>query len=428
MNFPAKRHGSFRGVFIFSLLLQKKTMKTPTLLLLLAATVSGCISLDGLGRGPSRTDSERNDHPSSDERTPDLPGPAATTDTTLYYTAVRFPDSYDWQRDTAYGKVGFELLLCREGTTLLTLPNGPEAPFCADPDRHHILDGHLYTERMLANETLIGRDGVELFRFDGREFLLGLLQDGEDLHTVSRPVSGKGFSYRVNGKPLLTRSDGSVFGSLTDPSYGPGGALYRNDGQVAFCFRSGYVTTAAHYLARDGKEIHLDNILPGRTVLDLKQHGDQTLILYPSFMRNVMYEGRIWPGEHGYAVTGRFSDGTGGYIQGLIESSGLSDMRPVCREENAVMYHSAEETCAVYFSQDGTVRWNMLEGGGAGSSGEPCHFFSGACAALAGSRFAIALTPKDIHRPPRILNGSRTLDTGIYGYVSSVALEISRPN
>ncbi len=92
------------------------------------------------------------------------------------------------------------------------------------------------------------------------------------------------------------------------------------------------------------------------------------------------------------------------------------------------MYHSAEETCAVYFSQDGTVRWNMLEGGGAGSSGEPCHFFSGACAALAGSRFAIALTPKDIHRPPRILNGSRTLDTGIYGYVSSVALEISRPN
>lgn len=143
-------------------------------------------------------------------------------------------------------------------------------------------------------------------------------------------------------------------------------------------------------------------------------------------MRNVMYEGRIWPEEHGYAVTGRFSDGTGGYIQGLIESSGLSDMRPVCREESAVLYHTPERTFAVSVGPDGTVRWDALDG--SDSSGEPCHFFSGACAALAGSRFAIALTPKDIRRPPRILNGSRTLDTGIYGYVSSVALEISRPN
>ena len=400
-------------------------MKTYALFLLLAAALASCDPLNGLGGGPTRTDTERDNHTADGGRVPELP-PSSRPDTTLYYTAVRFPDSYDWQRDTAYGQTDFELLLCREGTTLLTLPYGPEAPFCADPNRHHILGGHLYTERMLGEETLVGRDGVELFRFEGREFLLGLLEDGEDLYTLSRPVSGKGFSFRRNGKPLLTRSDGTVFGSLTDPSYSPGGALYRSGGQIVFFFWAGYAYNAYHYLVQDGKEIRLDNILAGQTVLDVKLHDNETCILYPSFMRHLLYEGRIWPEEKGYSVTGRFSDGTGGYIQGLVEASGLSNMRSVCREDSAVMYHSAELTVAVSTGADGVVRWNMLEGDG--SSEEPCHFFSGACAALTGARFTIALTPKDIHRPPRILNGSRTVNTNLYGYVSSVALEVSLPN
>ena len=403
-------------------------MKTPTLFLLwLAAAVFGCDPLASLGGGLNRLNTGRDNHTAPDEHAPELPS-SSRPDTTLYYTAVRFPDSYDWQRDTAYGQTDFELLLCRDNTTLLTLPFGPDAPFCADPDRHHILGGHLYTERMLATETVVGRDGVELFRFEGREFLLGLLEDGENLYTLSRPASGKGFSYRKNGTPLLAHADGTVYGSLTDPSYGPGGALYRSSGKIVFYYWAGYASNASLYLVQDGKDIRLDNILLGRNVLDIKQHNNETCVLYPSFFRNLMYEGRIWPEERGYSITGRFSDGTGGYIQGLVESSGLGDMRPVCREDSAVMYHSAEETCAVYLGKDGTVRWNRLEGGGAGGSEDPCHFFSGACAALKGTRFAIALTPRDIHRPPRILNGSRTVNTGLYGYVSSVALEVNLPN
>ena len=395
-------------------------------LLLLAAAICGCVSLDGLGGGPHRTDTERDGHPSPDTRTPELPGLSSKPDTTLYYTAVRFPDSYDWQRDTAYGQTDFELLLCREGTTLLTLPYGPEAPFCADPNRHHILGGHLYTERMLASETLIGRDGVELFRFDGREFLLGLLEDGEDLYTLSRPVSGKGFSYRKNGKILLAHSDATVYGSLTDPSYAPGGALYRSAGQIVFCYWAGYAYNSYHYLVQDGKDIRLDDILPGRNVLDIKLHDSQTFILYPNFWRRLLYEGRIWPEGSSYSVTGRLSDGYGGYQYEVMDVNSDFLQPTVCREESAVLYHTPEATCAVANGSDGTVRWYTPDGNY--HSEEPCHFFSGACAALAGKRFAIALTPKDIRRPPRILNGSRTLNTGLYGYVSSVALEVTLPN
>ncbi|MCR4824482.1 MAG: hypothetical protein K5849_03890 [Bacteroidales bacterium] len=400
-------------------------MKTFIILLCLAAVCSACIPLDGgLGTGPNRNDTGRGGPATRPGQTQNAPA-CSGTDTTLYYSAVRFPPSYDWQRDTAYGNAGFELLLCREGTTLLTLPSGPQVPFCADPDRHHILDGRLYTERMLGEETLIGRDGVELFRFEGREFLLGLLADGEDLYTLSRPVSGRGFSFRLNGRPLLTRADGDPFGNLTDPSYSPGGALYRDNGQTVFAFRAGYITSTSYYLVRDGVETRLGDILPGRHILDLKQHGGRAFVLYPSFLKNLLYEGRIWPEGDSYAITGRFSDGTGGSFQGWLAANDWTVQRELCRTE-AVLYHSPEATCGVTPGTDGMLRWHTPDGGG--ESPDPCHFFSPACATLAGSRFALALNPRDIARPPRILDGTRTLETDLYGYVSRVTLEISPPN
>ena len=180
------------------------------------------------------------------------PGPVFQLDTTVYYSAVRFPDGYDWQRDTAYGSVPFELLLYRDFEPALTLPSGPDACFVPDPDRHHLAGGHLYTERMADGQTRIGRDGVELFRFPGREYLVGLLEDGEDLYTLSRPAKGDGFTFRRNGDVLLRQPSGTPFGSLTDPSYGPSGALYRDQEQVCFCYASGKGPQQTFHAVRDG--------------------------------------------------------------------------------------------------------------------------------------------------------------------------------
>lgn len=402
-------------------------MKTHVLFLLLAAAVSGCIPMeDDLIGGPSRTETGRDGQTPAPGRPTDVPKPSTATDTILYYTAVRYPASYDWQRDTAYGNSTFELLLCRNNTTLLTLPSGPQAPFCPDPDRHHILNGHLYTERMLGSETLIGRDGEELFRIEGREFLVGLLEEGDDLLTLSRPAAGHGFSYRRNGKTLLTRLEGTPYGNLTDPSYGPSGALYRDNGQAVFFFRSGYVNHVVHYLVRDGDEIPLDNILPTANILDIKLHGSSTFTLSPSFFKHLMYEGRVWPEESGYSITGRFSDGKGGYIQGLLPAASWTTLIPLCTGDFAYLYHSPEATYAVKEGPDGSVRWFTPEE--EFRSEAPCYLFSAACATLAGRRFVIALNPKNIHEPPRILYGDRVLDTGLYGYVSRVALEINLPN
>ena len=310
-------------------------MRTPFLLLVLLAVGAGCDPLDnGLDGDRPRADcGPHTPGQGAQSGRQDPPVLPSVPDTTFYFTAVRYPDDYDWQRDTAYGSVPFELLLYRDFEPVLTLSSGANACFVPDPDRHHLLGGHLYTERMADGMTRIGRDGQELFRFNGREYLVGLLEEGDDLYTLSRPAKGRGFSYRKNGEILLNRTDGAPYGNLSDPSYGPTGALYRDDGKICFCFIAGTAPNWSFYLARDGLETRLDNLLSSAGVLDIKLHGGRTYVLKNVFMKNVMSEGRIWPEGTGYAITGRFSDDTGGYFSGYLDPASWTTQHRICQEE-----------------------------------------------------------------------------------------------
>ena len=114
--------------------------KTVFFFLLLGGILSACSPLD---EPPSGHDFRR---PAQDitPAAPDAPEPPAPEpDTVLYFSAVRYPDGYDWQRDSAYGSVPFELILYRDDAPALTLAWDAEACFGPDPDRHHLLDGHL---------------------------------------------------------------------------------------------------------------------------------------------------------------------------------------------------------------------------------------------------------------------------------------------
>ena len=395
--------------------------------LLLPVLLSGCILLDdGITGTRPRSDNLRDGRTDPDRRHPadSLPAPAAAADTILYYSAVRFPADYDWQRDTAYGAVPFELLLYRDGSPVLTLPSGPDAPFGPDPDRHHIHAGHLYTERMLGGQTLIGRDGEEVLRLEEREFLLGLLESGPDLYTLTRPVSGKGFRYRRNDQLLIERAEGTPYGTLSDPSYGSSGALYLDDGKVCFCYWEGNAYNRSHYLIRDGESTRMSNILPSQTVLDLKLHGGRAVTLTNAVLKNRLSEGRIWPEGNSYAVTGRFTDESGDPCSGFLEAASWSVLHRLCDEE-AVLYHTPQAVFAVSAAKDGAVRWYGPDL--SGQSDGPCYFFSPACATAAGSRLYLALTPKDTKRRPLIRAGEREQELDLWGYVSCVAVELIPP-
>lgn len=418
------------GFLIFCLFCRKnRTMKNRFFLPLgLAVLLSGCVFLDdGLTGSRSRADCSRDGTVQSGPQKPagSRPDTPAAADTVLYFSAIRFPADYDWQRDTAYGSVGFELLLFRDGEAVQTLTSGPGVPFVPDPDRHHILSGRLYSERMLGGETLIGRDGQELFRFAGREFLLGLLEDDGDLHTLSRPAGGQGFSYRRNGQLLMQHPDGTPYGNLSDPSYGPSGALYRDGGKICFCYHEGSEGRRSHFLVCDGETTRMTNIQPTQTVLDLKLHDGTGVALYPSLLLNRLSEGRIWPEKSGHAVTGRFSDGSGGWFSGYLDAGSWSVQHRLCDEE-AALYHTSEASFAVSTDGDGTVCWYGPDG--AGRSDGACFFFSPACATAAGARLFLALTPKDRSRRPQIRIGGQVREIDLWGYISRVAVEVSPPS
>ena len=81
----------------------------------------------------------------------------------VYLTAVRFPDGYAWDLDTCAvdGEVWIDLY--RDGERIRSLPAGVSV----HPDMHRYTGGHLYSDWSTDTETVVSRDGAELFRFEG---------------------------------------------------------------------------------------------------------------------------------------------------------------------------------------------------------------------------------------------------------------------
>lgn len=392
------------------------------LFLLLGGILAACSPLDEPPSGGEHRRPGNGGAPTA-PGTPEYPAPTPPVpkpDTVLYCTAVRFPDGYDWQRDSAYGSVPFDLILYRDGSPVLTLAWDEEACFGPDPDRHHLLGGHLYTECLSGAHTRVGRDGEELFRIGGREFLVGLLPDGADLYTLSRKTSGTGFSYRRNGTLLLESDNGIPFGDLSDPSYGPTGALCRDGGAVAFCYRDGTQLCRV----RDGAAAPLEgSYIPGN-VLDCKLHDGDGLLLQSSDFGLLMHRGRLWFHPDGCVAAGFFLSGRTRSFSAWMDIDRDTFPRQLCREE-ATIYFSPEATYAVAADAAGKVRWYGPDG--TGGEELPVRFFSPKCATVSGGRLVLALTPLDASQPPYLLRGTQQTEFNLNGYISAVAVELSYP-
>lgn len=159
------------------------------------------------------------------------------SDTNLFVSAVLVPETYDWRRDTAYGAVNCEVAFFKNNDLVFSADAGPGTALSPNPSTHHIIDGHLYTECVTGDETIISMDGEPLYRYTGTEVLRGLLVRPGEILTLGRQKGGDGFSYRRNGEIIIRQTAGTVFGDFSHPAYGPSGALYEDDGRVCFCFK-----------------------------------------------------------------------------------------------------------------------------------------------------------------------------------------------
>lgn len=133
-----------------------------------------------------------------------------------YMTGLDYPKDYDWRSDAQTGTVKCSLVVFADGVPAMKVPVGLEHHVSPDPDMHRIIKGHLYTDFSTDEETIIKKDGRELFRYSGRERILGMAVREGKIYTLGRPREGSGFTYRENGMSLIHKESGRAFPRLQE--------------------------------------------------------------------------------------------------------------------------------------------------------------------------------------------------------------------
>ncbi len=346
---------------------------------------------------------------------------AQRPDTSFLISAVTFPDSYDWQRDSAFGAVGCTLLLYRDGKKELEIPAGPKERISASPDKHHIIGGSIYTEYTDRKGTCIKKNGKDLVSWDEPERLLGLLNKDGVTYSLGVDQSGGAVTYRKDGQVVLKVAGGSVFGSFCSNGYGPTGALYEDAGRLCFAYKSEISGVQSAVLVKDGKTQTVMSA-PGTDLLDVRSVNGEVLVLYneskmtilssggsPSVLcKHVRWlEGQLTEYKGHTAVVGFYNNGIGRIIGAIGWEDNVMGLGP--------------DTSYIYC--DGQFCHKVA---GVPAGRKDCYFFNRNCACQLGSELAYVLTPKDSKLSPFMECGSKTMKFNLHGYLSGISVQIAK--
>lgn len=171
----------------------------------LILTAASCgLSETEMSRRPAGGGTWRNPSFSSD----------STSSGICYVTGLDYPEGYDWRADPDKGTVRCSLVVFADGKPIMKVPVGEAYHTGSDPDMHRMIGNHLYTDYSTASETIIKKDGVEMFRYPGREMIFGMCISEGEVFTLGQPREGDGFSYRKNGEIILASDSGRAFPRL----------------------------------------------------------------------------------------------------------------------------------------------------------------------------------------------------------------------
>ena len=217
-------------------LLQKRDMRWKMFVVLLAAVSCGLSEIDGPSRktdGGAWINPEFNSGDKNQDRA------------VCYVTAMDFRKGYDWRTDDEKGSVKCSLVVFADRIPVMKIPVGDDYQMSSDPDMHRMTGGNVYSDYSTETETIVKKNGNEIFRYAGRETICGMIVDSSGVYTLGEPRSGEGFSYRRNGEIIVERSSGRTFGRLLA------------DGKdICFSFSEPVVssrdTVERYYLVRNG--------------------------------------------------------------------------------------------------------------------------------------------------------------------------------
>lgn len=185
-----------------------------------------------------------------------------------HVTVVDYPVGYDWRSDPGGTEAACSLSVFADGVPVLKVPVGDSHHVSADPERHRVIGGHLYTDWTDGKMTVVKKDGRELFRYEASEAVVKMLVFDDEVHTLNIP-SGGGFTYRVDGVLVIERPDAMVYDHLDLCS-----------GQVCFCFsrtvRDASGMAERYYSVVDGTVAMVD--MSG-SVHDMRMHDGEVCAL-----------------------------------------------------------------------------------------------------------------------------------------------------
>lgn len=388
-------------------------MKNFCLVFLLLLAVS-CIALDSAGVSPGGGQKRNAPYVEENEGNPWDGYPFAGSDTTLWFSAVCGDSS------------SVKVCLFRNWVPVLELQPGKDK-VSADEDLHHVLNGHLYTEFIDTGSSVVCRDGVEIYRSQGREFLIGLLERGDDLYSLSRGLSGRGFTLRKNGQILLARDYGVVFGDFIEPSYAPGGALYEDGEHYYFSYSK---PDGGYCLVEDGYEKEVE--FPGRAspLQDIRVWKGRVEAASWRLGYVNWENSRLWHDDRDFIQTGDVTLSYG--VRSAMMDVVRTGIHPLS-ESGAVLYfrngQRMEEQSLYGVIQDGDGRiyvLTRLQNGdtlidGKFSCFRPC------CGKLTDDGMLLGLNPRESH-PLIVYRGRSWPLSWIDCTITAVDLEISPPN
>lgn len=362
-------------------------------------------------------------------------------DTVVTLCGIEYPDGYDWKRDTAYGKVNTDIVLFRNDERMLTIHTGGTTGLSTHEDMHFFLeDGHLYSIGSSKGNMVIFRDGSELFDYKGQEMITGMVVDGDDVYTLGQNRSGDGFSYRRNGKSILTHEKGHIAGQMNSNPHYRTGALYRDSGQISFMFWSKDAKGEYKWtLVTDGAERELSlNCDPGE-LFDIRYIGGEVHRLASTSGTHscVLITGAteltigrenlsaklcsIGPdGSGDIIVTGQFQSNNGSWNSGI-----WSHAKGFRAGLGTSHYYAGEggigELC---FLWDGRLSVSQPGKSRVQISGEGVYYPSARNGALVGGNLFLALNPKGDGKMPGYWFDGHWKEVEFNGFLTDIHVEL----
>lgn len=166
-------------------------------------------------------------------------------DTVAYVLAVEYPEGAPWQMFGEYSACHLSVFASQK--KIISVPAGEGTSLVPSTDRNRLVGGHLYSYSFVGVDTIIYKDGEELFRYPFWEFLRGFAVTPEGVYTLGQGASYDGFSLRLDGLELFSRSSGTIVGE-EDFTARSEGALFRTDEYFSFGYMS---TDGDFYIVRD---------------------------------------------------------------------------------------------------------------------------------------------------------------------------------